>query len=156
MIGSQSILGSFDEDVLPVEATRSIEADIAFLTDADEAKSDAVDGAIGELSKFHETYGIYGQGVGVATAILPSGWRERLVPFSDPEAAPSEALCLDPHDLVVSKLAAGREKDFAFAHALIDAGLIDVHVLRTRAELLETIPAVRRRVVEWVDAAFEE
>ena len=155
VIGSQSILGSFDEDALPAEATRSIEADIAFLTDVDEAKSDAVDGAIGELSKFHETYGIYGQGVGVATAILPSGWRERLVPFSDPEAAPSEALCLDPHDLVVSKLAAGREKDFSFAHSLITAGLIDVHVLRARAELLDGIPTLKRRVLEWVDRARE-
>lgn len=152
VIGSQAILASFDEDALPVEATRSIEADIAFFADADEAKSDAVDGAIGELSSFHETYGIYGQGVGVSTAELPSGWRGRLVLFSDPESAPSKALCLDPHDLVVSKLVAGREKDFSFARALLKTGLIDVHVLHARTELLDSLPAVKRRVLEWVDS----
>ncbi|MFN8234238.1 MAG: hypothetical protein U0V56_12475 [Actinomycetota bacterium] len=31
----------------------SIEADIAFFDDADEEKSDKVDGSIGELSRFH-------------------------------------------------------------------------------------------------------
>lgn len=64
----------------------------------------------------------------------------------------SRTLCLDPHDLVVSKLAAGREKDFEFAAALLRAGLVDAGVLRERAEILDTVPAVRRRVVEWIDA----
>ncbi len=66
VIGSQSILGSFTEVELPSEATRSIEADVAFLDDSDETKSDMVDGGIGEQSKFHETFGVYGQGVGVS------------------------------------------------------------------------------------------
>ena len=153
VIGSQAILGSYSEDELRVDATRSIEADIAFLQDPDEEKSDAVGGAIGELSQFHETYGVYGQGVGVSTATLPSGWRDRLVPFTDPEAAPSAAVCLDPYDLVVSKLVAGREKDFQFARALLEAGLIDIDVLRAHAGLLDTIVAVKRRVLGWIDGA---
>ena len=107
VIGSQAILGSFSEDELPSDATRSIEADIAFFDDPDERKSDAVDGGIGEESRFHETFGVYGQGVGISTATLPIGWEDRLVVFDDPEARPSEARCLDPHDLVVSKLVAG-------------------------------------------------
>jgi hypothetical protein len=37
-------------------------------------------------------------------------------------------LCLEPHGCVLVKLAAGREKDYAFATALADAGLIDVQV----------------------------
>ena len=57
VLGSQSILGSFEDDALPEEATLSIEADIAFIEDVDETKSDLVDGAIGEESSFHETYG---------------------------------------------------------------------------------------------------
>ena len=73
VIGSQAILGSFREDDLPASATVSIEADIAFLDDPDEAKSDLVDGGIGEDSRFHETYGVYGQGVGVETANLAGG-----------------------------------------------------------------------------------
>ena len=63
VIGSQAILASFSEDELPRDATLSIEADVAFLDDPDERKSDAVDGAIGEESTFHESFGIYGQGV---------------------------------------------------------------------------------------------
>jgi hypothetical protein len=153
VIGSQSILGSFREDELPSEATRSIEADVAFFDDPDEVKSDAVDGAIGEESAFHEAFGIYGQGVGISTATLPTGWQDRLVAFDDPGARPSEALCLDPHDLVVSKLVAGREKDYAFARALLAAGLVDADVLRSRAELLPGIQAIRRRVVDWLRGA---
>lgn len=51
VIGSQSILATYDEEELPVEATASIEVDLAFFDD-DEARADQVDGAIGELSQF--------------------------------------------------------------------------------------------------------
>jgi hypothetical protein len=155
VIGSQSILGSFSEDELPPEATRSIEADVAFFDDADEEKADAIDGGIGEISRFHESNGVYGQGVGISTASLPTGWQDRLVPFDDPEASPSIAFCLDPHDLVVSKLVAGREKDFEFARALLEAGLVDPDVLCTRAELLPEVPGTKRRVIRWVQSATE-
>jgi hypothetical protein len=64
VLGSQSILGSFGEEVLPPEATGSIEADVAFMDDPEEGKSDKVDGGIGEESRFHERFGVYGQGVG--------------------------------------------------------------------------------------------
>ncbi|MGP9681352.1 hypothetical protein [Brachybacterium sp. AOP3-A1-3] len=37
VIGSQSILGTYDEDELPAAATASIEADIGFLDDPDRA-----------------------------------------------------------------------------------------------------------------------
>jgi len=117
VIGSQAILGTFDEDELPVEVWRSVEADVAFFNDPVDAKSDQVDGAIGEDSRFHSTYGFYGQGVSITTAVLPAGWRQRLVPFGGSDAEPGHAMCLDAHDLVCAKLVAGREKDFAFACA---------------------------------------
>lgn len=153
VIGSQAILGSFSEDELPIDATLSIEADVAFFDDPDERKSDAVDGGIGEESTFHESFGVYGQGVGISTATLPTGWQDRLVAFDEPEASPSEALCLDPHDLVVSKLVAGREKDYEFARALLAARLVQADLLRARAELLPGIQATRRRVIEWLEGA---
>ena len=109
-----------------------------------------MDGGIGEESRFHETFGVYGQGVGLSTAILPAGWQDRLVAFDDPEALPSKAVCLEPHDLVVSKLVAGREKDYGFARALLEAGLVRVAILRERAELLPGVPAVKRRVLDWL------
>jgi hypothetical protein len=52
VFGSQAILGSFAEQLLPPEATFSVEADFTFFNDSDDDKSD---GAIGELSMFHET-----------------------------------------------------------------------------------------------------
>ena len=79
VIGSQSVLGSVDEKRLPPVATESMEVDVAFFDADDNLKSDMVDGAIGELSPFHETHGYYAQGVSVSTAKLPRGWRDRLV-----------------------------------------------------------------------------
>lgn len=151
VIGSQAILASFSEEQLPEEAVRSIEVDVAFLNDPDERKSDAVDGAIGEESPFHEAFGIYGQGVSISTAVLPAGWRERLVSFESPEAGESRAVCLDPHDLVVSKLVAGREKDFEFARALLAAGLIDSEKLLRRAKRLPV--TVRDRATKAIGRA---
>lgn len=125
VVGSQAILGAFDADELPDETTFSMEVDVAFWDDPDHSKADQVDGAIGEGSDFHESFGYYGQGVETATAVLPAGWRDRVVPFDRLDAEPSTAVCVEPHDLVVSKLVAGREKDLRFARALIRAGTIE-------------------------------
>ena len=151
VIGSQAILGTYSEDELPPEACLSIEVDIAFLDDPDELKAIKVDGAIGEDSRFHETFGIYGQGVGLAVADLPSGWLERCVPVTLQAASPGTAVCLEAHDIVVAKLSAGREKDYDYARALIRAGTVSCVTLRERAALLDTIEAKRRRVVEAIN-----
>lgn len=151
VIGSQSILGTFPEQALPEQAWMSVEADIAFLDDPDARKADLVDGAIGELSGFHEMYSYYAQGVEVSTAVLPDGWQERLVPFVASSAEPAAAQCLDPHDLVIAKLVAMREKDRMFALALIDAQLVTRSTLRERARALPDSAALaRRRVIEWI------
>jgi hypothetical protein len=63
---------------------------------------------------FHETFGYYAQGVSVTTAVLPEGWRDSVVEFVIPGTVPGRGLCLDPHDCVISKLVAGREKDLSF------------------------------------------
>lgn len=141
VIGSQAVLGAFADDRLPVEATTSIEADLAFFDDPDGSKADRVDGAIGELSRFHETFGYYAQGVSVATAVLPAGWEERTVGFATPGAAPARARCLEPHDCVFAKLVAGREKDRAFAAALIREGLVEPEMLVARVRALSGVAA---------------
>jgi hypothetical protein len=150
VIGSQSILGSLPEDRLPAQATASMEVDVAFFDDPDEAKADVVDGAIGELSTFHETFGYYAQGVSVTTVVLPDGWQERVAVVETPATAPGRGLCLEPHDCVLSKLAAGREKDYAFAGALADAGLIDVQVLASRLARLPADPRAVERIDQWI------
>lgn len=147
IIGSQSILASHDDTGLPEEATLSVEADVAFRVDPDATKADRVDGAIGEGSTFHSSFGYYGQGVTLETARLPAGWDERLVLLDRADTGDGRAQCLDPHDLVVAKLVAGREKDFSFAVALISAGIVDVDTLRHRATAL-ALPIDRARVAD--------
>lgn len=110
------------------------------------ARQTPVDGAIGELSQFHETCGYYAQGVEIATAVLPAGWEDRSEILDRPDSRPGYARCLEPHDLVVSKLVAGREKDITFAAARIEHDFVAVATLRERAEMLDQPIAVIRRV----------
>jgi hypothetical protein len=77
VVGSQAVLGQFPQ--APAELLVSIEADV-FPRFAP-AKSILIDGAIGELSTFHQAFGYYAHGVDDTTATLPAGWQERLVPI---------------------------------------------------------------------------
>ena len=43
----------------------------------EQEKSELIDGAIGELSQFHQTFGYYAHGVDQTTATLPAGWADR-------------------------------------------------------------------------------
>ncbi len=124
IIGSQSILASFREFMLPDDATMSAEADILPFDDDDEAKADKVDGLLGEASHFSAKYGVYADGVSPWTASLPTGWDERLVRIEDPESG-AVGLCLHPEDLCVAKVLAGRAKDIRFLTAVFQAGLVD-------------------------------
>lgn len=148
VMGSQAILGTYDEDVLPPAATVSMEADVAFLDDADRMKADMVTGAIGEDSNFHQLRGYYAEGIHVETATLPEGWRERLITWSVPPGANGPgavASFLEPHDLMVAKLAAFREKDVRFVTALTRAGLIEPQVALERLEHTDLHPVARQR-----------
>ena len=149
VIGSQSVLATWDDRRLPKAAIRSMEADVATL-DGDEAKSDLIDGNIGEGSQFHETYGFYAQGVSLKTAVLPAGWRDRLVALDNERTKPGRGLCLEPHDCVASKLVAGRAKDYEFAAALVKAGLVKLDVLAKRVALLEIDSAMRVGITTWM------
>jgi hypothetical protein len=79
-----------------------------------EARSLAIHG---ELSPFHETYGYYAQGVEEATAVLPEGWKERLIVVRNENTRGASGLCLEIHELLISKYAAGRDKDHRFSAA---------------------------------------
>ena len=115
----------------------SMEADIVALDAPD--LTDLVEGAIGERSMFHETFGYYAQAVGLDTAILPDGWDERLKSIQSP-ASSAVGPALDPADLAVAKLAAGREKDRPFVAALFAYRFADPAVVRAR---IQEVPAAR-------------
>jgi len=125
VIGSQAILAAHPDS--PSALLVSAEADLFTFRDPHDA--DLIDGSIGEGSPFHETFGYYAQGVWEDTAILPAGWRERLIRIQNENTRNITALCLEPHDLAVSKLVAGREKDREFIlemhrHRMLNESLI--------------------------------
>jgi hypothetical protein len=120
ILGSQAILGAFPH--APSSLLVSMEADVYPLDDPD--KADLIDGCIGELSPFHETFGYYAHGIGPETATLPRDWRVRLVRIETPNTGGTTGYCLSPVDLAVSKLLAGREKDIAFVRTLLEVQLL--------------------------------
>ena len=127
IVGSQALLGHFPE--APDELLVSIEAEVFSLRDP--ADSDLIDGSIGEGSPFHQTFGYYAHGVSEETAVLPAGWRDRLVPIHNPNTGGGTGLCLEIHDLAVSKLVAGREKDLEFLSGILRHHLAKVETIRS-------------------------
>ena len=93
------------------------------------AKAEEIDGALGDGSQFQATYGFYAHGVGPETAKAPAGWEERLVRV-EVRRRPGEdgsvvALCLEVHDLVLAKCAAGRDRDWEFAEVALRERIVE-------------------------------
>jgi len=84
---------------------------------------------------FHETFGFYAQGVSETTAVLPDGWRDRLVRYESPATNGIIARCLELHDLWISKAVAGRSKDYEFCRAFKELGLVNTETLNDRRTL---------------------
>lgn len=126
IIGSQALLGTDPNP--PDEFLVSMEADI-FPKDKPE-DSILIDGAIGEGSAFHDTFGYYAHGVGPETATLPEAWVDRLVPIRGADTHGATGWCLAVVDLAVSKLVAGREKDLQFVRGLIHLGFVEAQEVK--------------------------
>ena len=146
ILGSQSILGQFpdlEQSIPELDETgeslqkkhrdvllRSNEADV--MIPEHEEKADWIDGFIGELSAFHHTYGYYAQGVDSTTAVLPEGWRGRLIVVCNENTNNVRGHCLEIHDLMIAKLYAGRQKDIDFFEAAVHLQLITKDILLER------------------------
>ena len=128
VFGSQAILGSFPN--APAELLVSNEVDVYPKNRVEGA--DFIDGTIGERSSFHTTFGYYGHGVSPEIATLPDRWGDRLVPVLNENTNGITGWCLEVHDLAISKLAAGRQKDLDYLAALIRHTLVDLEVLQNR------------------------
>jgi hypothetical protein len=146
VIGSQSILGSVAEP--PAALVESMEADIYPVQRPELAE--LIEGAIGEGSPFHDQFGYYAQGVGPETAILPTGWQNRLARIQNPNTDLKVGYCLDPHDLAISKLAAGREKDWPFVAEMIRHGFVEVDKLIALAAITPLINRIK--LSAWLQA----
>ena len=155
VIGSRAIHGSISGDV-PAEAERSIEVDIVAFDDANARKADLIDGSIGEASTFHETFGYYAEGVSETTAVLPEGWRDRLVRYESPMTNGVVAWCLDLYDLWLAKAIAGRPKDYEFCRALVNSGLVNTDTLATRlGSVLDLADPVHAAVATLIDSTSQ-
>jgi hypothetical protein len=152
VIGSQAILGQFPFGA-PARATLSVEADLLPIDAPDMA--DLLTGTIGELSAFHDSWGYFGDGVSIDTAVLPEDWQNRLIPIDNENTNGYIGLCLEVHDLLVSKYVAGREKDREFCSAVAEAGLVDVKILRERLESTDVDPQRRDLISAWIDSDCE-
>lgn len=142
IFGSQSILGQYPEigesfclhahDHPARVLARSMEADICVPHQPD--KTDEIEGSIGEMSVFHDTFGYYAQAVDETTCKLPLGWQERLIEISSPNTRNVRGLCLEIHDLLIAKWAAYRQKDIEFCTAAVQLGLVQKEVLLLRLQ----------------------
>lgn len=143
IVGSQSILGQHPFNA-PARALLSREADM-FPLDAP-SQVDVISAAIGELSAFDASFGYYADGVSESTAILPDGWRDRLVVIDNENTNGFIGLCLDTHDLLISKYVAGRDKDHEFCQAVVRAGLVQHEVLSLRLQHTPVTESIRTRI----------
>lgn len=155
VIGSQSILGTHTDGLPPV-AQWSMEADILPLDDPDGHKADLIDGTIGRESSFHHLHGIYGDGVRETTSVLPRGWRDRLVPISGRNTNGITGYCLEPHDLLIAKYIAGRDKDLSFCASIVASGFVDKEVLLARMAEIKCSPATRSLVAGRIERDFSK
>ena len=119
IIGSQSLHGKFPD--LPDDLVKSFEVDLMASKHAD--RTEWLN-AIGLYSPFHDSFGYYADPVDHKTAILPKGWKSRLVNLPDGDTEGVRGLCLDPHDLAIAKYVARREKVIVFTRELAGRGIV--------------------------------
>jgi len=130
IIGSQSLHGKRPD--LADTILKSIEADLIAKNERD--RTEWLN-AIGVDSPFHQSFGYYADPVDERTAVLPKGWKGRLVHLAAGDTDGAVGLCLDPHDLAISKYVARRQKDIVFNRALARRGIV------SRQKVLELLGA---------------
>lgn len=150
IIGSQAILGQFPnvDGVL----AQSMEADIIAIDHPE--KWNLIDGILGEGSPFHETFGYYADGVEECTAMLPQGWQQRLIPLVNENTRGVIGLCLEVHDLLISKYCAGREKDLLFTKAAVASGMVEKERLLDLLYSTELASDQRKWIQRRIEADF--
>lgn len=153
VIGSNALLGSVpqpDDNIF----TRSREADIIPGSN-DPQKADQIDWVIGELSAFDEAFHYYAQGLTLETPLTaPKGWETRAVRL--PVNRDVTGLCMEPHDLALSKYGAGREKDLEFTRALVRSGYVQKATLLERLALVECDEPLRELMRARIRRDFSE
>ena len=154
VFGSQSILGTYQNP--PADLVASIEVDVQPVNHPH--KANLIDGALGEMSAFHQTNNYYVEGVLMeGLVMLPDGWQLRTVRLQDSNASrPSIGYCLEVHDLAVSKVLAFRPKDRDFVRSLFVHELADIDIVLKRLESTNASQELKLHVSDWLRALREE
>ena len=141
IVGSQALHGKYPD--LADEIVMSAEADLfaSRQPDATELLNE-----IGVDSPFHVTYGFYADPIDEGTAVLPKGWKGRLVNLPAGDTGGVRGLCLEPHDLAISKYVAARDKDRIFTRELARRGLVDREKLLALVEQTSISAGVKERI----------
>ncbi len=142
IVGSQAVLGQFPD--APEAMLVSREADVYPRNHPERA--DEIEGSLGDGSYFDSSFGYYAHAVGPETAKAPAGWEERLIAVRNENTGGATGWCLEVHDLLLSKCAAGRERDWEFAREALLHGLADPDELQRRAADLPLPAADTERI----------
>lgn len=146
VLGSQAVHGALPDADLPSITTMSEEADLAVVNDLSGATPHQIEAHFGMGSPYHQHVGVYADGISLTEVSLPSGWEGRVrteqLDDGNDDDNPVTLLFPEIHDLCASKLTVavtggfGRRTDREFVSTLIEAGLVDTHLLTERIEQL--------------------
>jgi hypothetical protein len=89
---------SIEVDILPMAETNDETARLA----------DLIEGVAGEFSPFEELHGFSIDGVDLETAVLPDGWRDRLVKVQNANTAGPTANRASPAGASTRRISASR------------------------------------------------
>lgn len=144
IIGSAAILAVIPE---PPEGALTATRDVDVIPRGDEdAIANQISKVIGEASDFDTEHGFYAEGVTSETpTYAPRDWKLRAIPVRVDQYT---AWCMEPHDLVISKLGAHREKDIEFARAVVDLGLVEHDTLQARLPEVECTDEMRAAIAQ--------
>jgi hypothetical protein len=142
VIGSQSVLMEFPD--APAELLLSNELDLYPAMHPERA--DLIEGAIGQLSMFHDTFGYHADGVSPETATMPADWMKFAKLHYLGELT---VICPDLHDIAVSKCVAGRDKDADWVRSLLRHRMITIDRFIERLEQLDASAHPPARLIAW-------
>lgn len=150
IIGSQSLHGKYPD--MADKIVMSAEVDLIAMKNPQ--LTDLLN-EIGVDSLFHQNNGYYADPVDITTAILPKGWKGRLVNLPQGDTEGVMGLCLEPHDLAIAKYVARRDKDIAFTRELARRGLVSRDRLLTLLDQTAVAADIRQRIRADIASDFD-
>lgn len=154
IIGAASVLAELpDPSETELIQTRDVDIVPGIPDPSEEDRiANQIDWVLGEGSDFEIEHQYYAQGLSSASPkFAPSDWMMRAKPV---KVGPYTGLCMEIHDLALSKFGAGRPKDLEFNRALVRAGLLGKAELLQRLEQVQADSRMRQRMIDRIEAAF--